>query len=238
MNRKYPNGNGTFDDVYHGFEILKKAGINPSISAVMTKQSIPIALSNVRYFLESLEVKQIGFNHVSIIPNVNYYDPNYEKNFGEVLLKMQELILDTNDAYERRMSNKFYNFMKGKIQKADCTGCGEQISVSPDGMIGVCQGFIGSRFTFNRSVFDSNYDPNVDPVFREWSLRSPLNMKQCYDCPALGICGGGCPRNAYMLHGSIWEKDTAFCHFAIQAVRWLIWKKVELMKDEIEIWKT
>ncbi len=237
MNRVYSDGKGTFDDVYRGFEFLKKSGITPSISAVMTKQSMLTAIDNVRYFIEKLGVKQIGFNHVSIIPNVNSYDPDYEKNFGEILLKIQELILNTDNAYERRMSNKLYNFLMGNIQKADCTGCGEQISVSPDGTIGVCQGFVGSRFTFNKSVFDPDYNPNNDPVFNEWSLRSPLNMKQCYDCPALGICGGGCPRNAYMLHGSIWEKDTAYCHFAKQAVEWLIWKKTKLMKDKIEVLK-
>ncbi len=228
-NRVFPSGKGSFEPVMRAFYILKEANILPSISAVMTKEAIPSIEKVIKFFVEEMGVKRIGFNHVSIVPNVNEYDPEYERQFGKAIINIHNIILQRGDVYERRASNKIYNFFKRHIQRADCTGCGEQISVSPDGSIGVCQGFIGSRYTFKASVFNEDYDPHYDPIFIEWSNRSPLNMKQCYNCIALAICGGGCPKNAYMLNGSIWERDTAYCHFAKLLCEWLIWKKYDML---------
>ena len=87
---------------------------------------------------------------------------------------------------------------------------------------------MGSRKTFAGSVFDAKHDPLKDSIFIEWSQRSPLNMVQCYRCQALATCGGGCPRNADHINGSIWEVDSAFCHFAKKAQEWMIWKKYEV----------
>jgi uncharacterized protein len=101
------------------------------------------------------------------------------------------------------------------------------MSISPDGQIGICQGYMGSRKTFANSVFEDQYSPLEDPVFWEWSRRSPLNMEKCFSCSALSTCGGGCPRNADFIHGSIWKIDSAFCHFAQKAQEWMIWKKYQ-----------
>ncbi len=127
--------------------------------------------------------------------------------------------------YERRMSHKVNNFVDRILQVADCTGCGNQISVSTDGQIGVCQGYMGNRKTFNNTVFDLDFDPNSDSVFQEWSMRSSFNMSECYDCPALATCGGGCPRNADFMSGSIWHRDEPLCHFAKRAQEYMLWLK-------------
>jgi len=37
------------------------------------------------------------------------------------------------------MNHKINAFLDRRILKADSTGCGEQMSVSPDGQIGICQ---------------------------------------------------------------------------------------------------
>ena len=76
---------------------------------------------------------------------------------------------------------------------------------------------------FTQWVFEE-YNPEEDPIFIEWSKRSPLNIEKCLACDALATCGGGCPRNADMINGSIWEPDSAFCHFAKKAQKWLIWR--------------
>lgn len=231
INRVFQGGKGSFQKIMAGFRILKEAGISPTVSCVLSKESLYYASDIIHWLLDELEIKALGFNHVSIVPNVSNYDPVYEANFGESLLKVQEIIQEEYpDVYERRMNHKINAFLDRKILKADCTGCGEQMSVSPDGQIGICQGYMGSRKTFGSSVFDIKYDPSMDPVFIEWSQRSPLNMPQCYQCPALATCGGGCPRNADYINGSIWEVDSAFCHFAKKAQEWMIWKKYETIQ--------
>ena len=59
-------------------------------------------------------------------------------------------------------------------------------------------------------------------VWIEWNKRTPLNMPECYECPALGICGGGCPMNAEKNYGSIWHVDKRYCQHSIQTLEWLI----------------
>lgn len=232
LNRIDKNGIGSFKNSIKGFKILKKYGVQPAVSCVLGKESLGKERNIARWLFDELGVKALGFNHVSIVPGVSYYDPKYENGFGDALLNVQDLIQsDHPDVYERRMNHKINNFLDKKLIRADCTGCGEQMSVSPDGKIGICQGYMGSRKTFSGDVFNKKYNPENDPVFIEWSRRSPLTMKQCFNCSALATCGGGCPRNADFIHGSIWEVDSAFCHFAKKAQEWMIWKKFEEEKN-------
>lgn len=227
-NRIDYSGKGSFERTIKGIKVLQAAGIDPAISCVMAKEGIDKYVENIRFLAEDLSITGLGFNHVSIIPGLNYYDPEYEENFADAIIKVQELIQDKYPyIYERRMGHKVNTFIDKKLIKSDCTGCGEQISVSTDGQIGICQGYMGSRKTFTHTVFDLNYFPDEDEIFVEWSMRSPLNIKECTYCAALATCGGGCPRNADMLHGSIWNVDSAFCHFARKAQEWLLWQDIE-----------
>jgi radical SAM protein with 4Fe4S-binding SPASM domain len=91
---------------------------------------------------------------------------------------------------------------------------------------------MGSRKTFEHTVFEKSFFPDENEIFNEWSMRSPLNFEDCQNCPALATCGGGCPRNADMINGTIWKPDKAYCHFALKALKWMIWKN---MKPEMII---
>lgn len=225
INRQFVSGEGAFAKAIHGIELLRAAGIEPSVSCVLSKENVENATDIIDYFANKLQIKALGFNHVSIVPNLNYYDEKYEKAFAEKLISVQERIQKFYpEIYERRMNHKINCFLDKRLLRADCTGCGEQMSVSPMGEIGICQGYMGSRKTFNNTVFDANYLPKNDPVFQEWSTRSPLTMQECHKCIALATCGGGCPRNADVLTGSIWNPDLPFCHFAKLAQEWMIWR--------------
>ena len=227
-NRIDYDNKGSFDRTIRGLNLLRKHGVEPSISCVMSPFAIKHVDETIDFLLKDLKIKGLGFNHVSIIPKLNYYDPKYEEEFADTILHVQDIIQEKyDDVYERRMGHKINCFVDKLLLRADCTGCGEQISVSPEGEIGICQGYMGTRKTFNNSVFDKEYFPDQDPTFIEWSKRSPLNMNKCLNCPALATCGGGCPRNADMINGSIWDVDSAFCHFALKANEWLIWKNFE-----------
>ena len=226
-NRVDENDEGSFDRAVRGYNLLKKYGAEPGIACVVSKHSLPYVMDNYRFFKDVLEVKGFGMNHVSIIPNLTYYDPEYEEKYAEKLIEVQEEIqVDENPIYERRMNHKINCFLHGQLMPSDCTGCGEQISVSTEGDIGICQGYMGSRKTFEHKVFEKDFFPDKNDIFKEWSKRSPLNLEDCQKCPAMATCGGGCPRNADMINGTIWKPDKAFCHFALKAQEWMIWKNM------------
>lgn len=227
-NRIDYDNKGSFDKVVKGIKLLQENGMEPAVSCVMAKEGIPHCEETVRFLVDELKIGGFGFNHVSIIPGLNFYDEEYENQFADAILKVQNLIQKEYPyVYERRMGHKVNTFIDGQLIKSDCTGCGEQMSISPNGEIGICQGYMGSRKTFRHTVFEHDYYPDEDEIFQEWSTRSPLNIEECLKCPALATCGGGCPRNADMLHGSIWNVDSAFCHFARKAQEWLVWQEIE-----------
>lgn len=228
FNRIDYNNEGSHERVVKGIKLLHDHDVEPAVSCVMAKEGVHKSAETLEYLVNKLGVRGIGFNHVSIIPGLNYYDKEYEDNFADAIIEVQKIIQEKYPyVYERRMGHKVNTFIDKKLIKSDCTGCGEQISVSTDGYIGICQGYMGSRKTFNNTVFDEDYYPMDDETFIEWSNRAPLNIEKCLDCVALATCGGGCPRNADMINGSIWEVDSAFCHFAKKAQEWLVWQTIE-----------
>lgn len=174
-NRVSEDGRGSFDTVLNSFKILRKHDIEPGVSSVMSKESL-VNIERVADFLfNELHIKGIGFNHVSIIPSsgeYSQYDIDYEQSYAESLIKMTEIINQKYPfVYEKRMNSKINYFLDRQLNKASCTGVGLQFSVSTDGWIGICQGYMGSRKTFNNTVFNLDYNPANDSVFQEWKKK-------------------------------------------------------------------
>lgn len=227
-NRVDLHGMGSFDKVIKSIKVLRDHCIEPALSSIMSKDSLSKIPEIANFLFGELKIKGLGFNHVSMIPDsgdYSQYDADYETQYAKSLLHMQEIIQrEYPDVYEKRMGLKIQAFLKKEILKSTCTATGSQISVSTDGFIGVCQGYMGTRETFNNTVFDETYDPKNDEVFQEWATRTPYVMEECIHCEALSICGGGCPRNAQMISGSIWGLDKGFCHFSKLSLEWMIWQ--------------
>ena len=104
--------------------------------------------------------------------------------------------------------------IQSQIYFSDCAATsGGQIVVAPDGSVGICHGCLHDKKYFVADVFNDDFDCTKDPTYIEWAQLSPVNRDDCLDCPALGICGGGCPINAMYLkpENDIHSIDTRFC---------------------------
>lgn len=133
-NRVYCNGKGSFKDAVRGFSILRKAGIEPSASCVMSKETVAQAEEVIRWLVEEMRINALGFNHVSIVPSLNYYDEQYENAFAEAVLKVQDIIQQKYPhVYERRMNHKINCYLDKQIIRADCTDAGNNsVSAQPE----------------------------------------------------------------------------------------------------------
>lgn len=56
----------------------------------------------------------------------------------------------------------------------------------------------------------------------KWVKRYPLNNKECKNCPAIGVCGGGCIFNAEVNYGDINMRDKAFCIHTNKILNWML----------------
>lgn len=215
---------GTFEDVMRGIAILKEAGAKTCVSCTVSETNVEKLPEIFNWFLDGAGVSNVGFN-----PLLNSYqyiikDPDYPTKVAQAMIECFKIARERG-IYEARMMRKVKAFVDGTIYDRDCCGCGKQVVILPNGKIGVCHAYSGTGNYFVEP--DAEFDPFEHPFWQEWSKRSPLNMPQCQGCEALTICGGGCPHNAELNKGSIWEVDEHFCVHAKTTLQWLIWDLYE-----------
>lgn len=219
--RVYANGEPVYQDIKRGFQICKEAGMDIGASCTLSEASIHDFDTTLRVLLDECGVTNLGLN--LMISGEEKMNDGYNERAAKFILDAFQ-VFRKRGVYEDRIMRKASSFIENKVWPFDCgaTG-GNQIVIAPDGDIGVCHGFVGEKKYFPTSVYDNDFDISNDKDFREWSMRSPLNMPECQDCPALGICGGGCPYQSELEMGSIWALDKRFCVHAKMTLEWLIW---------------
>lgn len=205
------------------FRLLKQYGVNIGLSVTLTPQAIEYFDEFLAFFTdgEFRTADGISLNLLHFTPNMKLNDDYYHAAVEcqiKAFKRFREIGL-----YEERVMRKVRAFVDQKPMYADCGVMGRQLVVAPDGRIGVCQDFVKPRTYFPRSVYDAEHHDLLEALFANWRNRSPFFMPQCVDCPALGICGGGCPASAELKTGSRYNLDERACYHSKQILEWLVW---------------
>lgn len=219
-NRVYANGSGTYEDVLRGLRLLQREGIEVTASTTINHNNVD-KLEEVVKHLVSLEFKKIGFN---ILMAEDVRKPEIRElseNTAIALLKVYEKYYKKNITIYPVIKH-IEALNRKNFQWSDCAACSGQLTVSPEGKVGVCQAFINDASHFKYSINEGKLFSLIveSPLFNEWRQRSPINMEQCMQCEAISVCGGGCPYNAFFSTGSIWSIDKMFCPYAKSVVNW------------------
>ncbi len=217
--RIYKDGAGTFADAVRGLRLLKEAG----------RQSISLSCTvdehNMDHLGQLLTLHQeFGFLSVNLNPLL---DTGKSQVSSDYMVRMNERMFQyfaqarALGLYEDRMMRKVRPFVTHRIHAFDCQATGHQIVCSPQGRLGICHEGLGmNNYFFADATVD--FDFHGQSVIQEWGRRSPLSMPQCHDCPAIGMCGGGCAYGANLRHGSIWSVDDRFCIHSLSSLQWII----------------
>lgn len=221
--RVFTNGEPTFDSIAKGIETCRRNHCDDfSLSVTISEKCLENFDSTIDFIVNKVGCKNLGYN-ILMNMDCNTEDDPYSVDASKFLLKSFE-IFRKKGIYEDRMMRKTKAFVDGKVHLFDCAACGaNQVVFAPDGTIGVCHGFLGTKTFFSGNVFDDAFDPQTNPDFVEWSKRAPVNMEECLPCPAIGLCGGGCSFNAYQHEKTIWGLDRRFCTHSKMSLEWLIW---------------
>ena len=223
--RSYVNGKPVYKDVLRGIDRCKQSDVPFSLSVTLTEQSVK-EFDKTMLELQAIGCKALGFNILLTDENFKVAE-GYNEAAADCIIKGFETFRKSG-VYEDRMMRKVKAFAESRVYYFDCGASGgSQIVIAPDGEVGICHGLLGSRECFPTTVTDQTFDPPSEEIFREWGRRTPINMPECQDCMALGICGGGCPLNAMKNTGSIWGMDERFCIHSKKTMNWLIWDLFE-----------
>lgn len=225
--RKFHDGTPAFEQIEAGFQIASDVGCNCGLSVTLTEETIK-SLEQIEEMVDKYNIDSLGFN-ILMTDDTFQVSPEYNDKAADFIINAFQIFREKG-IYEDRIMRKAKAFTSSKIYLYDCGALGgNQIVIAPDGQVGICHGYLHSREYFPTTIFDESFTPRNNEIFLDWNRRTPINMPQCTECPALGICGGGCPQNAKNngLTNSIWDLDERFCIHAKKTLEWLIWDLYE-----------
>lgn len=216
------SGKTTFSRVLTTLNRCKTLGVNVSLSVTLSEETVRHP-QHVLNLIKEYDIQSLGFNILmsSDTFNVsNQYNEDASQFIIDTFVDLRKL-----GVYEDRMMRKLDAFAKSQIYFSDCAATsGGQIVIAPDGRVGICHGCLYNKDYFISNVSDAQFDCTQDGTFKEWASLTPINRNECLDCPALGICGGGCPINARSLKAgnTIHSMDTRFCVHSKKTLEFLI----------------
>lgn len=227
--RKYRDGGMAYNSIRNGIDIAMKHGLDCGLSVTLTDKSLE-SLEKMERIIEETGVKSLGFNMIMTDEHFQVSD-EYNQKASRFVIDAFQLFREKG-IYEDRMMRKMKAFTKAKLYLFDCAAAGgNQMVIAPDGQVGCCHGALYNREYFPTTIDDLDFDPASNEDYLVWAGRTPINMKECQECVALGICGGGCALTAKKNKGSLMSLDERFCVHAKMTLEWMIWDLYSQMKN-------
>ncbi len=191
-------GNETFERVVQVLETYKRLEVDPpSLSVTLTERTIE-DLPSMLKLVRDYGVRGFGYNVLL---------KREDEDGGEYYEAASQFIIDSflalreHGVYEDRIMRKLNAFAHSRVHFSDCGATsGGQILFAPDGRIGICQGLMSESENYVADIWDDDFIANEHPAWKAWSGLTAIHNDECLSCEALGICGGGCPVNARLLH--------------------------------------
>ena len=205
------SGKPVFSRILDKLDLCKKMGVEVSLSVTLSEETIKNT-KDILKLVDTYGVKAFGFN-IMMSSDTFIVPQSYNEAAAQFIID-EFIELRDRGIYEDRMMRKLKSFSKAQVYFSDCAAtAGGQIVIAPNGQVGICHGCLHDKKYFVAHINDDDFVAVKDKNFIEWSQLTPLNHEECLDCPALGICGGGCPVNAMYLKpgNTIHSIDERFC---------------------------
>ena len=191
------SGKPVFSRILDKLDLCKKMGVEVSLSVTLSEETIKNT-KDILKLVDTYGVKAFGFN-IMMSSDTFIVPQSYNEAAAQFIID-EFIELRDRGIYEDRMMRKLKSFSKAQVYFSDCAAtAGGQIVIAPNGQVGICHGCLHDKKYFVAHINDDDFVAVKDKNFIEWSQLTPLNHEECLDCPALGICGGGCPVNAMYL---------------------------------------
>lgn len=216
--RNYRNGNSSYKDVINGYHKLVKHNITPGISMVMGTHNIDNLEENVEYIIDEFKPADIGLSTLHMqYSGVNPYDVDIEYVTDKMVNVFK--LARNKKVYIEHLFRRIRPIIEHKVRIADCPSCGSKLLITPKKTITFCEAFMQDpKCTFSINEFDLK----TNEEYNKWKSRTPLRIDSCHSCISLGVCGGGCPYDAYKRNNSILSMDEVRCKQSIILTKWCI----------------
>lgn len=216
------SGKPVFSRILNVLDKCKELDINVALSVTLSEETIKNT-DDILNLVDKYGIQSFGFN-IMMSSDSFVLPESYNEKAAQFIID-EFVELRKRGIYEDRVMRKLKAFSKSQIYFSDCAAtAGGQIVIAPNGQVGICHGCLHDKKYFVSNVNDTDFNAIKDKNYIEWSQLTPINHDECLDCPALGICGGGCPINAMHLKpgNTIHSLDERFCVHSKKTLEFLI----------------
>lgn len=216
------DGSGTFSNIIENYKQFKNKGCDVGISMTLANHNIDHLIESLIFINDELSPSSIGFGQVHYEKNVDNNEflvkPRY---FAKTLETVIDELGEQRPELLRYVTRRFETFVNCTIRKADCPARHSKIVVDCDGTLCPCEALLddpshslGHISDFQSSSILSNQ------LWNEWNNWKFYKHDKCESCYARTFCGGGCPRDAYIMNGSINSIDKNRCEQSRLLFNW------------------
>ncbi|MHC9544579.1 MAG: radical SAM protein [Vulcanimicrobiota bacterium] len=219
--RVFRRGGGSWEDSLRGYFLIRKYTGRCGVSCTVGPHNLDDIEVVAEFFATRLECRGLGFNIMKGLPSGNSVEVSAEMVTRQLIKAYQ--VFRRYGIYEDRIMRKVSAFVNEEPWIHDCGGYGGQIALCADGVLGPCHiAADDHRFCWGH-LDDRDIRDRIlhSELTHDFCRRSPVTMKECFDCVGLGICGGGCAEEAYVKHGDIFALDRNFCIHCKTLIEWM-----------------
>ncbi|MGD2248175.1 MAG: radical SAM protein [Candidatus Methanofastidiosia archaeon] len=184
--RIYKNGKGTYNDVITAMETALDYGMKVSLRIQINKENyadIHTLFDDIAPYIK----KNVNIN-IAPLSRYSSMCTNYSSHFLEK--EEKETVLPTMLKYTQNI--------KPVPHYVPCVAYTNNIIFDGSGNVYTCITTVGED---TKSGYVTDTGIQWEPELYQFMGRNPLKIPECKTCAFLPLCGGGCPRTAYLTHG-------------------------------------
>ncbi|UCC67384.1 MAG: radical SAM protein [Armatimonadota bacterium] len=217
--REFLTGEGSYEASAAGYRKAKAHGCCVGVSATMTKETADRFASSFEAMLSDLVPEKCGaVTHLHPLTAARSPHQCAPGEAAEILMRTF-LAARERGIYHQQMCERVGPLVTGAWRRYACAGCGGKVVVAPDGKAGICEYNAGDGRSYV-PIHEFSEDTVAD--FLQWAARSPVDTRECRQCPALPTCGGGCAYDSQELMGNALKFDPWLCETNVQVFHWLM----------------
>lgn len=211
------SGAGTFDQAWHGLEVLSQAGCEVSVSAVYTNLSRPEKFCVFIDQLKALNVKELELTLVmQTIKDTAQSQATSSEQLANSLVGIYEYATSCGIFLHGDWINPFHRLLgtsKLRGQSAlispegsGCSATSHQISLEPSGELFPCR----AMATHYGSLENLDQVLNSEP-YNQVLMRTYYNVPYCHGCNLEGFCQGTCLGSCEEANDDIYQPQADYC---------------------------
>lgn len=218
LNRKYPDGSGSFSKVLSTAHLLEKHQVDFNILSVVTSQSARHIKRIYQFF------KNEGFVWQQYIPCIDAFDQQKgQTSFSLTPEKYGRFLKDLFDCwyqdlkagrhvYNRTFENWIGILLRMPPESCNMNGiCSQQWVIEADGSVYPCDFYVLDEWKLGNILNDSFEQMQNSPTALEFINRSRYIPEKCRSCKWYPLCRNGCRRDRSFCPDGITPDLNLYC---------------------------